>query len=824
MTGQITRLATYFLHHFNPSSVDTLHPTAAMDRTRRPQQQSQETHVESTTGSASSGNGRDSASAIAFDDSELNYRQVRQLTQRLRSALGSSGDVDGAYREYVKVKDHASLCRSLLRTSSNSDDNDNTAKQQPDREKCLEAIREWRDAIQALLQALRASLAETYVGYEPAATPAMLESLFKDKEFRAAAIQGMRNARIEGRSSVKGFSRARYDVRFRNYDSAEKEWAEALRVLHLAESGIREGREVREVVISERGDAVLEFANLGREKEWPVVRFWVSEDVLAEASGFFARVFRGGGGKRGKMDDEEEEEGMVRRVSSSEYVCEDGRSVRIYRMPHLEDDRESSLSVLLHAAHLHNEHIPRAVSFDAFVAVARTCLRYECTSPLEVVVEHRWLPAWIHKSSETMPDGMLVISYAFGFRQLFARMSKTAVLNLLDWEEVKGKEWPGRMKERIWGVREAKMGQVYGVCGGALGEYLRPPAEGGDSGTGVPAGDMPLTRTPRCPRGDHICDATNLGWLMLIFAELQLLPAVMNFTSTDTQQLPRRSLAQLVEQLRKIPSPPHAVHRTAACDPAPLLRAAVNDVYNSVSGLTLHDVSGRAHGWGLSRHRSRTVQAVLQRGLRRMGEEKKENDKKKEEEWKRKKEEKEERGKKRGEMTDAVRLGILREVDTVEDLYAAALASRAFYKTFKYNEASLVGRFVRAQRRRTLMRLTSMDVVAGGEDKVPKSEGDAIRAEGAGSEDGRDEELPPSSDTGEGSEGGMTDEEARRVLWPEEQTWATTSEGIPEGEGMREKFRVGDPAFREDKMLLGAEEKQLRQDRDRRVGLLRDDE
>ncbi|KAF6801160.1 hypothetical protein CMUS01_15483 [Colletotrichum musicola] len=794
-----------------------------MDRTRRPQQQFQETHVGSTNGSASSGDDsarRDSASAIAFDDSELNYRQVRQLTQRLLSALESSRDVDGAYREYAKVKNHAALCRSLLRTS---DDKDAAGKkQQPGRETCLEAIREWRDAIQALLQALRDSLSETYVGYEPAATPAMMESLFRDKEFRAAAIQGMRNARIEGRSSVKQFSRARYDVRFRNYDSVEKEWAEISRVLHMAESGIGEGREVREVVISERGDAVLEFANLLRDKEWPVIRFWVSEDVLAEASGFFARVFRGGGGKRGEMYDDEEKELPP---PPTRYVCEDGRSVRIYRMPHLEDDRESSLSVLLHAAHLHNEHIPRSVSFDAFVAVARTCLRYECTSPLEVVVEHRWLPAWIHKGSETMPDGMLVISYAFGFRQLFARMSKTAVLNLVDEEEVMGKEWPGRMKERIWGVREAKMGQVYGVCGGAVGEYLRPPAEGGDSGPGVPAGDMPLTRTPRCPRGDHICDATNLGWLMLVFAELQLLPAVMNFTSTHPQQqqllLPRRSLAQLVEQLRKIPSPPRAVHRTAACDPAPLLRAAVNDVYNSVSGLTLHDVSGRAHGWGLSRHRSRTVQAVLQRGLRRMGEE---VDKNKEENDMKKREEKVEEGKKRGEMTNAVRLGILREVDNVDDLYAAALASRAFYKTFKYNEASLVGRFVRAQRRRTLMRLTSMDVVAGGEDKVPKSEGDAIRA-GAEDLNGLDEELP--SETGEGSdglEGGMTDEQARRVLWPDELARGTTSEGMPEGEGMREKFRAGDPAFREDKMLLGAEDKQLREDRDRRVGLLRDDE
>lgn len=802
-----------------------------MDRTRRPQEFLGNHVVGSNNGQASSGDDspvrRDSDSAMAFDDAELNYRQVQQLTQRLGSSLASR-DVDAAYKEYAKVRDHAALCRSLLlRGGSNKNGNDDNG---PDQEARLSAVREWKDRIQALLQALRDSLSETYVSYEPGATPEMVEALFRDREFRESAIQGMRRARIE--RTLPGFSRARYDGRFRNYDRVEGDLVEVGRVLRVGESS--GGREVRECVISPRGDAVLEFAGVGEEEKMPVLRFRVSSTVLAETSPVFERMFTGRGDLE-MYDEEEEGHQVLPSLPPTTYVCDDGTEAKLYRMPRAdgEEEEEQALRTLLHAAHLHNDEVPREVSFELFVAVARVCLRYRCTSPLELVVEHRWLPAWIHKGSETMPDGMLVISYAFGFRQLFARMSKTAVLNLRDGEEVAGKRgaWPGRMRERIWGVREAKMAQVRRCCEDAVGEYLRPPPplllpeEEGAADVehpGPQAGAARLRRTPRCPKGDHLCDATNLGWLMMMYAELQILPAVMNSThSQQQQQTPRRSLAQLVDQIRAIASPPHAVHRGAACDPVPLLRAAVNDVYNSVSGLTLHDVSGRAHGWGLSRHRSRQVQAVLQRGLRKMGEAE-ERKRKEQEESKVVKEETE--GKKPGtrlEMTDAVRLGILREVDCVEDLHAAALASRAFYRTFKDNEPALVERFVRAHRRRTLMRLTSEDVVAAGEQKVPKGEGDVIKAEEAGA---RDQANGVGDEEG-GSSVEMTHEEAQRILWPaEESTRATTSEGTSDQEAMREKFLAGDAAFREGKMLLAAEGKLLGEDRDRRVGLLRDDE
>lgn len=47
------------------------------------------------------------------------------------------------------------------------------------------------------------------------------------------------------------------------------------------------------------------------------------------------------------------------------------------------------------------------------------------------------------------------------------------------------------------------------------------------------------------------------------------------------------------------------------CDYATAFRSAINDVYNSVPGLTLYDVAGR-HGWGLSLRKHDQPQASKQ--------------------------------------------------------------------------------------------------------------------------------------------------------------------------------------------------------------------
>ncbi|OHF03413.1 hypothetical protein CORC01_01132 [Colletotrichum orchidophilum] len=904
---------------------------------------------------------RGSSSAGAADESDVNLRQIQQLTQRVGSTL-SSKDADAAYKEYAKVKDHAALCRTLLRSPTTAPTSSGQGPGQatgtwvegrgpsresslevpqspasantrssfsgrslsemttsqslgqhrgPTREVCLSAVREWKRCIESLVEALELSLSETYGNYEPDATPNMVKSLFQDKAFRAAAIQQMRRTSIVKTFSPNPDFFPLYDIRFRNHDRAKQDLVEITRTLQLGESGVTDERPVKELNVSPRGDAVLEFANIGAEA-LPVLRFRVSSFLLAETSPIFERMFTEHA--HIEIHDNEDVADQLAPPPTS-YICDDGTEAKLYRMPQLERDREQALTILLRAAHMHNDKIPRDVTFEQFVAIAEVCLRYRCTSPLELFVEHRWLPQWIHKGSEAMPDGWLLISYAFGFRQLFTRMSKTAILNLVDEEELRAMSWPQRIKDKIWGVRGAKMAQVHECCVNVIREYLRPPssaveqdratvpavplkgplqvrnrspvssklpAEASSTAT-VPA--LMFTSTPRCPKGSHGCDATNLGWLMLIYGELQLLPTIMNpsvlghLAGGDQQQQqqhspPRRSLAQLVNLLRTMASSPLAIHKGGVCDPAPPFRAAINDIYNSVSGLTLHDVSGRAHGWGLSRHRSTQPQAVLHRGLRNFSSGKKpELDA--------------EQGQSNIlEWSDALRLLILEKcVDSLDDLRAAAMVNQRFYETFRKNEVVLMRRFVGDQRLRTLMKLTSMDVVAGGEDKVPREEADVMKAEAKaahGVEDvvsvdewgrerlagdggtrvgnqldqgqGADETVAnvflavPSSPAGGGAsafddnssseEEMLSEAEARRILWPPEVTVspARNSSSSPQrqalGSGsdisaedgiMREKFRTGDAAFVEEKMLLEGEDKHLRDERDRRVGLMRGD-
>ncbi|KAL0937537.1 uncharacterized protein CTRU02_207268 [Colletotrichum truncatum] len=881
-----------------------------MDWTKPATQHQRSVSDFTATGSTDWALSHGSQTAITSPDSETSRRQIQQLTQRITSTL-STDNVDAAYKEYAKVKDHISLCRSLLSSSSDArgrvqsgawpeagrtsrassldgveglaiDPQSSLSSRnlprstireslvqhsKSDRGACLSAVRDWKGCIESLLEALRNSLAETYRSYDPSATPGMVDSLLQDNDFRASAIQQMRNAIINKTFSPSpAFSRAKYDVQFRNYDAVKQGLLEVTRVLQLGESGLSGDRPVKEYEVSPRGDAILEFANIGAEF-LPVLRFRVSSFMLAETSPIFERMFTSHA--HVKIDEGEDVAEQLP-PPPTPFICEDRSEAKLYRMPQIEDNKGEALKILLHAAHMHNDKVPREVSFAQFVAIAEVCLRYRCTSPLELYVEHRWLPQWIHKGTEDMPDGLLLVSYVFGLRQLFTRMSKTIILNLVDEKELQSKPWPQKVKDKIWAVRGAKMAQLHTCCVNTIQEYLRPPskfAEEDRRGTSLtpelasprarnrsPGLSPPseearptllLSSSPRCPRGNHWCDATNLGWLMLVYGELQLLPTIMKPTAlghlSHSQQPPRRSLAQLVDMLRTIASPPHAIHKGGVCDPAPQFRAAIHDIYNSVSGLTLHDVSGRAHGWVLSRHRSEQPQAVLPKRFKeRVAEPKRVL-----------------------EVTDEMRLKIMRGVDTVDDLHAVAMTDKSFYRVYKENELGLIRKFIKAHRRMTLMKLTSLDVIAKGEGKVVKQEGDVLKAEAeaeaatraaeefgggadgemavnAGGEGGRvvggDSEedaadsavhsprTPAASD--DLSPSSIGDEEAQRILWPDSPSPGPSTRPLrPMGSecGMREKFRRSDPAFVEEKMLLEAEDKQLGVERDRRVGLVRED-
>lgn len=697
------------------------------------------------------------------------------------------------------------------------------------------------------------------------------------------------------------------------------ELSEIRSLLQAGESGINPDRVIEEHAIDPRGDAILEFANLHPEAQGnePVLRFRVSSARLADTSPIFARMFDGNADSMYLHDDEDISSQLP--ASPTKYICRDGAEAKLYRMPQIEVNKLNSMSILLHAAHMHNEHVPREVSFDLFVAIADVSIRYKSTSPLELCVEHRWLPQWMHKGADEMPDGILAISYAFGSRELFTRMSKSAVLNLVDEKDLQSKPWSPRLKDKIWAVRSAKLAQVYACCTSTMQEYLREPthnpvreidpisqAEIRNYQHSTVAPSKPavsLSSNPRCPKGSHWCDAMNLGWMTLVFNEMNILSHMMRPNVLthlpESQQQPSRSLAQLVEALRRVPSPISPIHHGGVCDPIGQFRIAINDIFNSITGLTLYDVSGKSHGWALSKHRESEPQSLVTWGLKRMAAPDLNHSV-------------------ATEFPESVRLKILAEIDDIDELHAMAMVNRVYYSTYKTHELYLMRNILRAGRVRNSSILGQVLVpksISNAEEKVPKEISDSIQQAGPieqvdaltlRSEDDDDYDFddgesldgtpapsitmslhremrtriaetrstqfaglgfrepnyvrppshPPPADydpfhsvvssepstpraatpqpesppDDETYEPPLTDEEARRILWPdavnaedeERERRRKAASGTPPPDVVREKFRFEDRSLMEgleDKSLKRPEEKQLRSEAEKTVGL-----
>ncbi|KAK8000132.1 hypothetical protein PG990_012732 [Apiospora arundinis] len=639
----------------------------------------------------------------AFSAPSSNVSQLLKCTQHLKTALLEHQSADTPSQAYSKLGDTPRrLCEALLKPpaeppivgllsgiavngQSERSERDgranvvdlardsgqgNTTLYFP--EKHLEAIRGWKTILQGLHDRLHASLLSTYSTYEEEATKPMAEQLFDDPVFRDKAIQKMKQSKVSSSRSCRlDDGLATFETRFCNFESITEDLAYVHSLLHLGESGISLGRSTQEITISQRGDAVLEFANNGSDSH-PVLRFRVLSHMLSETSPVFARIFD----PSGVGDSGDAFEGIVPGLPRNpvEYTWSDGAQTRLYRMPQLELNAHGSFELLLHAAHLHNESVPREIEFETFVALAKVCMRYQCTSPVEMSVEYRWLPQWMHKAIDDMPDGLLLISYAFGLRRLFTRMSKTAILNVVDENDLKTKPWPQKMKDRIWAVRTAKMGQILACCSSALQEYLQGP---GHSGGGKESQSLTINKgmvspsKPRCPKGNPCCDATNLGWLMIIFAQQQILPHIMQSPAVAHLPVPpTRSLNQIFESLRSIVSPPQG--HGGVCEYAPTFRSAVNDISNSVQGLTLFEVSGQ-HGWALSQHKvnlpqvTLTTKDVLSATAPPTTAE----------------------AQVREAATVEVAVRIMEHIDTWRDLCSVAMVSKAFYSAYHANSEYL---------------------------------------------------------------------------------------------------------------------------------------
>lgn len=350
----------------------------------------------------------------------------------------------------------------------------------------------------------------------------------------------------------------------------------------------------REYSIAEKGNTILEFAN-GQANDLPSLRFRVSSHILAEVSPLFAQIFSG------PQPSSNCPPVMLPEMPLSHTTLQrKDVDIQVYKMPQMELNNHDALAILLNAAHLRPERVPREIDFATFVSVAEVCVRYRCTSPLELQVEYQWLPQWLHMLGDKNSDGFLLISYAFGLRRIFTRMSKTIILTARDEADIENrKEWPQLVRNKILAVRAAKLLQLREYCARAIREYLTPAVPRRIS---QPKIIMPrrFTLLTRCPKRSQLCDASNLGWLTLFLNRLQIFPDILQPQMSSTlAEMPRRSIEELCDCLRLVTAPPGG--HGGVCDFVPAFRRGIDDIFNGVSGLTLRDVTG-LNGWALSKH------------------------------------------------------------------------------------------------------------------------------------------------------------------------------------------------------------------------------
>ncbi|KAE8454417.1 hypothetical protein EG329_000039 [Mollisiaceae sp. DMI_Dod_QoI] len=782
----------------------------------------------------------------ATHDSE--YLHLRENIRRLRKTpFGPDPKkVDAVWEVYKRLRDESlQLCSSLLQKSQNTGRNTSlesnvgpldtrsshsgsiTEAAVPFQvnDQWLAAIHEYKAVQESILENIRASLVATYKVYEPEATERQIDAFLNDKLLRKTLIVKWRDESIHRMKSEKLHFWEQYKIRSLNFDRLRLDLKAIEQLFSEAQEGEAPNMSIKEYVIEKTGDTILEFANAASQVH-PILRFRVSSHLLAAASPLFSQFLSPQKPENPPLD-------MMSQLppAPSRHTCKDGMEVKVYRMPQIELNKHDSLAILLHAAHMHIPKVPRQVDFPVFVSIAEVCLRYHCTSPLELQVEYQWLPQWIHLIGDDNIDGFLIISYAFGLRRIFTRMSKSAILNAVDEEEIRNKEhWPQAVREKIIATRAAKLAQVQECCTKAMGEYFRLPASTADRSSSV--GSLQLTSLPRCPRNSHLCDATNLGWVMLVYNELQILPMIMKDVGfLHLPAAPKRSLKELVDCLRLMPSAP-SVH-SGVCDYAAAFRSDINDIYNSVQGLTLRDITGR-NGWALSKHAGPTEGKTsdLARDLVELEaplEYAKET--------------------KRSEAlsNEDINLRILSHLDNMDDLNSAAMVDKTFYQAYKRNEASLLKNIMKAQRRKTMSQLCAdppaIHQSSNGGDVWPSRPSVSIPTSGAEHKSLATDKtklslLTPSTrdtlndlyDTSPpfspvtpavADEVPMSEEEARKILWPDDEPIFSAKAPEVNGESLEpnEKFLLGDVSHIEDKARLFEDDKHLRDEKDQALGL-----
>jgi len=302
---------------------------------------------------------------------------------------------------------------------------------------------------------------------------------------------------------------------------------------------------------------------------------------------------------------------------------------------------------------------------------------------------------------------------------------------------------------------------------------------------------------------------------MLMFNELQLLQDIVGRSSfPDLPNTPRRSLKELVDCIRSVSSPP-GVH-SGVCDYAASFRSDTDDIYNSVTGLTLFDVSGK-NGWALSKHAGSTEDRCDDVARDRI-----EPESPLEYQYVHKSVV--------AMSNEDISFRILSHLHDFDDLISAAMVDKTFYRAYKQDEAALLKNVIKeVEKKRTISQLeantavpalnrlfasrTELQITLDEQKSLGCDELRPAPADTTAMGNQLYDSSPPLSPI---SPENMTEEEAVKILWPD----VVTEEGsIPQwNDGRDEKCLVGDVLFVENKSRIIDDEKNLRDEKDQALG------
>ncbi|KAH0558574.1 hypothetical protein GP486_004772 [Trichoglossum hirsutum] len=356
-----------------------------------------------------------------------------------------------------------------------------------------------------------------------------------------------------------------------------------------------EGRtNVYESRIDSDGDIILDFGS--GDINYSRLQYQVSSHMLSKTSPLFAQALKIAPSRTPGSFVPKGMEGQLPVVPP---VRVQAKSATMVFMPQKEHNI-GALGIVLCAAHMRNDKVPRTISFRELVEVARVCQQYHCIDPVSLFVELLWLPQWQEWIGHPGYGDFLLISYVFGRARIFETTSKKVILQLRGEQDVmEDKMLPLHVRERLRQVRAAILARIIECCRRTMRQYLPPPPlpepsrlDGADwsSPNNRWVAGPPLESRLHCAKMNRQCDANNLGWLMLIFNELGILGSVMDSNLNLAQGTwYTGSLDGLFAKLCAVPSA--AKVHDGDCDYAPAFRTKICEIFNKIKGLDLSEVN-----------------------------------------------------------------------------------------------------------------------------------------------------------------------------------------------------------------------------------------